>query len=193
MPTTLDIIIGPMFSGKSSELIRRVRRAKIRKLNVMVIKPNIDKRYEDTKISTHDGSTIECVNLDISGLKSLSIPRKTHLIAIDEAQFFYDLFSFVKKYMEKGKHLIIAGLNGDYRKHKFGEIVDLLPLATKVTKLSAVCSVCGKKAHYTYRKTKDEKQVLIGESDIYEARCYKCWEKGMNHLSENLIITDKNK
>ncbi len=191
MSASLDIIIGPMFSGKSSELIRRIRRARIRKKNIIVIKPKIDSRYHESKISTHDGSTIECINLDLYGLNKLNIPDNINYIAIDEAQFFTGLYDFVNNHMEKARHVLVAGLNGDYKKDKFGEITDLIPIATRITKLSAVCSICGKKAHYTYRKSTQEEQILIGESDIYEARCYKCWKAGKSVNIKNIVVTNE--
>lgn len=189
MSTHLSIIIGPMFSGKSSELIRRVKRAKIGKKKVLVLKPIIDTRYSVSRIESHDGLAIDCINSELS-LNIFSINENYDLIAIDEAQFFKGLYNFVKKQLNLKKEIIVAGLDGDYRRKKFGEILDLIPLSNEVIKLSAICNKCGKEAYYTFRKTNEEKQVIIGEKDIYEARCWDCWQKGMeiNNYNKELLL-----
>ncbi|MFW5891335.1 MAG: thymidine kinase [bacterium] len=189
MPALLNIIIGPMFSGKSSELIRQVKRARIANKKVLVLKPDKDTRT-DSKIQSHDGLTIDCVNTDYSLMDIPYIDDEIDLIAIDEAQFFHDLYKFTKFYLSNGKEIIVAGLDGDYRRKKFGEILDLIPLSNKVTKLSAICNVCGKEAHFTFRKSDEEAQIIIGEYDKYEARCWKHWEEGMkrHYLNKGMLI-----
>lgn len=185
----LTIIIGPMFSGKSSELIRRVRRSRIKGYKVLVLKPDIDNRYSESQISSHDGVKIDCISTETSLMDLSIVDDDVNLIAVDEAQFFSGLNNFVRFYLDKGVSFIIAGLDGDYRREKFGEILDLIPLSSKVIKLSAICNVCGKKAPFTFRKTREGNQVVVGESDIYEARCRGCWEKGMkkNQIESEFI------
>jgi len=179
----VEVICGPMFSGKTEELIRRITRAKYAKLRVLSFKPSIDSRYSKTSIASHSGAREACfaVNqvediLDIINQRGQGFPD---IVAIEEAQFFeQEGFKNVLCYLRK-QHTktIIAGLDMDFAGVPFENIIYAMGIANRVDKLSAVCVECGADATMTYRKSDSNERVEIGETDIYEARCYGCWQR----------------
>lgn len=171
----IEVICGPMFSGKTEELIRRVRRAQIARQKVQIFKPIIDDRYHKTKVVSHSAQEMEAqvVDSSIDILKFLL--DSTRIVAIDEVQFFDEnIVLVVKKLSRRGIRVICAGLDLDYKSIPFGQIPYLLAIADEVVKVHAICTVCGVSASKTYRKesfSKDQRRVLVGENDLYEARC----------------------
>lgn len=168
----LEVVCGPMFSGKTEELIRRVRRAQIARQKVQIFKPSIDTRYHKTDVVSHSSISVEATPVSSSVEILRNLYDSTRVVAIDEVQFFDENISaVVTKLVRRGYRVICAGLDTDYRSMPFGEMPQLLALADDVEKVSAICTVCGGQATKTYRKTKAKDQVLLGETDIYEARC----------------------
>lgn len=171
----LEVICGPMFSGKSTELLRRVRRAAIADKDVLLVKPAVDDRYSDEEVVTHDGNKIKCrVVNDLWELADEIEDRDPDVIAIDEVQFFGDdLDDFPYRMVEEeGRRVIVAGLEVDSDGRCFGQMPYLLAQADSVTKLTAICSQCGEEATRTYRKPGGREGV--GGSESYEARCRGC-------------------
>lgn len=170
---SIEVVCGPMFSGKTEELIRRVRRAQIARQKVQIFKPAIDNRYHDSDVVSH--SSLSCEATPVGS--SLEILQKlfdsTRVVAIDEVQFFDNsILKVINKLAKRGIRVICAGLDQDYTGAPFGPIPELLAMADRVDKIQAICTVCGSPASKTYRKNADTKdQVLVGESDLYEARC----------------------
>jgi thymidine kinase len=171
----IEVICGSMFSGKTEELIRRVRRAQIARQRVELFKPEIDTRYSEEEIVSHDAQKLPSrVLKDANRIIPLSL--EAQVVAIDEAQFYKkNLVTVCKTLANMGKRVIVAGLDTDYRGEPFEPIPQLLAIAEYITKTHAICVRCGNPANFTYRKTKSENQVLIGTSDIYEARCRNCF------------------
>lgn len=173
----IEVICGSMFSGKTEELIRRLKRAKIANKNIIVFKPKIDNRYHETHIMSHDENSFHSVPVEYASEILQHITKELEVVAIDEAQFFDDdLQNVCNELAYRGKRVIIAGLDLDYLGKPFGPMPQLLASAEYVTKLHAICMVCGNTAQYSYRKNNDSKeQVLVGTKDVYEARCRKCF------------------
>jgi thymidine kinase len=171
----VEVIAGSMFSGKTEELIRRLTRAKIAKQKVIVFKPKIDNRYSDHHIVSHDVSKLPCIALDTIEEMTSHIQDET-VIGIDEAQFFgKEIISIVTELVHQGKRVILAGCDMYSSGEPFGPMGDLMCIAEDVDKLQAVCMVCGKEAYISYRKTQPQNgNILIGNSDVYEARCRAC-------------------
>ena len=170
----IEVICGSMFSGKTEELIRRLKRVKIANLKVEIFKPMIDKRYHDTNIVSHDTNTIHSTPVE-SAKKILELAVDVDVVGIDEAQFFDDEITAVCETLAlKGIRVIVAGLDMDYMGNPFGQMPNLLSIADYITKLHAICMKCGNIANISYRKTTDAEQVLLGEKDIYEPRCRNC-------------------
>lgn len=169
----IEVVCGPMFSGKTEELIRRVKRAQIARQKVQIFKPSIDNRYHETDVVSHSSLTVEAVPI----IDALDILRKlldsTRVVAIDEVQFLDDtIIRVVQKLARRGIRVICAGLDQDSQGRPFGPMPSLLAIADKVDKVQAVCTVCGLAATKTYRKDpRETAQVVVGESDRYEARC----------------------
>lgn len=169
----IEVICGPMFSGKTEELIRRVKRAQIARQKVQIFKPVIDDRYHRTDVVSHSSQAIEATPVK----DSLEILQKvfdsTRIVAIDEVQFFDEtILKVIAKLARRGIRVITAGLDQDFRGEPFGPMAQLLCIADDVMKVAAICTVCGAPASKTYRKPSDNKeQVLVGETDLYEARC----------------------
>lgn len=161
---SLNLIIGPMFSGKTTELLRVAKRLKSINLNVLLLNYYEDTRYSDTEMSTHDKEGLPCkfiANFDNLDYKDYDI------ICINEAQFFSKLVPFCKKALKDNKTMYVSGLDGDFQQDKFGEILDLIPLCEKITKLHAFCSICkdGTHAHFTKRLCSNKYQKLIGTEE----------------------------
>jgi len=179
----IEVICGSMFSGKTEELIRRVRRAQIARQKVELFKPDIDTRYSKDEIVSHDDQKLPSrVVKDANEMIPLSL--EVQVVAIDEAQFYKkNLVKVTKTLANMGKRVIVAGLDTDYRGEPFSPIPELLAIAEYITKTHAICVVCGNPANFTQRMTKSKDQVLIGTSDIYEARCRNCYEPPNNEKS----------
>lgn len=177
----LELIIGPMFSGKSTELIREIRLAKIIDKKVLVIKPLIDNRYSKNEITSHSFESEKCETVEkLEYINDRAILYD--LIVIDEGQFFSDLKEFVLKWVDVHKrHVIVGGLDGDFKRQPIGQILDLIPYADKCKKISSLCKYCndGTKALFSYRKVKNDSQVQIGGAETYVPLCrfhYLFWE-----------------
>jgi thymidine kinase len=174
---SIEVICGSMFSGKTEELIRRLKRVKIANLKVEIFKPAIDKRFDEVKIVSHDSTAIQSTPVDNSQ-KILLMAGDVDVIGIDEAQFFdEEIANVCDELAFRGIRVIVAGLDMDYLGNPFGQMPNLLSKADYVTKLHAICQQCGNMANYSYRKVADEKQVLLGATDAYEPRCRKCYDK----------------
>ena len=173
----IEVICGSMFSGKTEELIRRLKRAKIANLKVEIFKPSIDIRYDETKVVSHDANAIQSTPIDNSQT-ILLMAQDVDVVGIDEAQFFDDqIMEVCEKLALRGTRVIVAGLDMDYLGKPFGQMPKLLAIADYITKLHAICMKCGNIANISYRKTSQEGQVLVGEKDIYEPRCRICAQK----------------
>jgi thymidine kinase len=176
----IEVVCGSMFSGKTEELIRRLKRAKIANLNVEIFKPAIDTRYDEVKIISHDTNAIQSTPIDNSQ-KILLMAQDADVIGIDEAQFFDgELPQVCDQLALRGVRVIVAGLDMDYLGNPFGPMPSLLSKADFVTKVHAICVRCGNIANYSYRKVPNDDQVMLGELDVYEPRCRICYNQGMN-------------
>ena len=175
----IEVICGSMFSGKTEELIRRINRAKIANLKVEIFKSVVDTRYHETEIVSHNSNSIQSTPVS-SSLNILLMMQDADVIGIDEAQFFDNEIVYVCETLaQKGVRIIVAGLDMDYLGKPFGPMPGLMAIAEYVTKVNAICMVCGDLATHTYRKTSDNSLVMLGEKDSYEARCRKCFNDGM--------------
>ncbi len=173
----IEVICGSMFSGKTEELIRRLRRAKIANLKVEIFKPAIDTRYDAEKIVSHDESAIPSTPIENSQTMLL-LASDVDVVGIDEAQFFDDQLPAVcDQLAAQGIRVIVAGLDMDYLGRPFGQMPYLLAKADYITKLHAICVKCGNIASYSYRKVTSNGQLLLGEMDSYEPRCRKCFHE----------------
>jgi thymidine kinase len=174
----IEVICGSMFSGKTEELIRRLKRAQIANQKVEIYKPAVDVRYDLQDIVSHDASRIRSTPVESSG----SIPLMAtdiQVIGIDEAQFFDDgLLDVAETLALSGVRVIIAGLDMDFQGKPFGPIPALLSRAEYITKLHAICMQCGDLATYSYRKNAESAKIILGEKDSYEPRCRDCFYKG---------------
>ena len=169
----IEVICGPMFSGKTEELIRRVKRAQIARQKVQIFKPVIDDRYHKTDVVSHSSLAIEAVPVRDALEILQKVYDSTRIVAIDEVQFFDEtILKVIAKLARRGIRVISAGLDQDFRGQPFGPMPQLLCIADDVMKVAAICTVCGSAASKTYRKPSSNKdQVLVGETDLYEARC----------------------
>ena len=172
----IEVICGSMFSGKTEELIRRVRRAQIAKMNTIIFKPKIDDRYSTEHIVSHNQMKLNSKIIETAE-EILTLSDDAEVVAIDEAQFFgNDIVDICKTLAKQKKRVIVAGLDTDYRGEPFGPMPLLMCEADYLNKLRAICVVCGNPATYTQRTSKVKQRVVIGETDIYEARCRNCFE-----------------
>lgn len=170
--SSLEVITGPMFSGKTEELIRRIRRAQIARQKVQIFKPATDNRYHEEDVVSHNSQQIKAVALDRPVQIFQKLLDSTRVVAIDEVQFFdNDILKIVSKLARRGYRVICAGLDQDYRGVPFGPIPTLMAQADDVVKLQAICSVCGNPASKTQRLVPNQEKVLVGEADVYQARC----------------------
>lgn len=169
---SIEMVCGPMFSGKTEELIRRVRRAQIAKLKVQIFKPAIDDRFSDTDVVSHNSQSVKGVPVPTATKILDLLYDSTRIVAIDEIQFFDDnIITVVSKLAMRGYRVICAGLDTDFRGIPFGPMANLLAIADHVDKLQAICAVCGASASKTYRKSGHGEKILVGEAELYEARC----------------------
>ncbi len=170
----IEVITGCMFSGKTEELIRRLKRAQIAKQSVKIFKPKIDNRFSETAIVSHNEQQLPSIMID-EAIEIYSLSKDAQVIGIDEAQFFSnELVSICNTLANEGKRIIVAGLDQDYKGAPFEPIPQLLSVAEYITKSLAICVECGNPADRTQRKTHSSERVIVGASDIYEARCRKC-------------------
>ncbi len=173
------MICGSMFSGKTEELIRRLNRAKIAKQKVEIFKPTIDKRYHEEDVVSHNANAIRSTPIDFAQ-DMLLLGGSCDVVGIDEAQFFDDgLAEVCVKLANSGVRVIAAGLDMDYLGKPFGPMPALMAVAEYVTKVHAICVQCGDIATYSYRNALSEQQVLLGETESYEARCRHCFQEGI--------------
>lgn len=171
----IEVICGSMFSGKTEELIRRLKRARIANQKVEIFKPSLDTRYDDEKVVSHDSNAILSTPVDNSQ-NILLMAQDVEVVGIDEAQFFDENIVMVcEELVKKDIRVIVAGLDMDFRGKPFGPMPQLLSIADYITKLHAICMKCGSIASISYRKTNQDSQVLLGEKDTYEPRCRKCY------------------
>ncbi len=170
----IEVITGCMFSGKTEELIRRLRRAQIAKQKVMIFKPQIDTRYSEGSIVSHNDQSLPSTQIkDIND--ALKLSKDAQVVGIDEAQFFSsDIINVCDELANNGKRVIVVGLDQDYKGVPFEPMPQLLSIAEYVTKSLAICVNCGNPADRTQRKTAMAERVVVGAADLYEARCRKC-------------------
>ncbi len=183
VPGRLEVIVGPMFSGKSEELIRRLKRARIARQQVAVYKPDIDLRYHRTAIASHSSHTHEAETVpNVERLRAALAEKlgEVGVIGIDEAQFLDSgIVALALELVHMGKRVLIAGLDTTFTNEPFGPIPNLMAVADEVTKLSAICMVCGAPAIHTQRLGQSQELVVVGAAGLYEARCRACfrpWE-----------------
>ena len=178
----IEVICGSMFSGKTEELIRRLKRAKIARQKVEIFKPEVDKRYDEINVVSHDENAIMSTPVQ-SASQILLLTNDVNVVGIDEARFFDDeLPAVCNQLANSGIRVIIAGLDMDYLGKPFGPMPALIAIAEDVTKVHAVCMSCGDLAQYTHRMVKDDHLVMLGEMDSYEPLCRRCYiEKTRNN------------
>jgi thymidine kinase len=174
----LEIIIGPMFSGKTSRLVEIYKQYKFCDIPVIVINHSFDNRYHEDLLSTHDKIMIPCIRISKLFDINSSQLEDIEIILINEGQFFEDLYTWVELMLKQNKKIYICGLDGDFERKKFGKILDLIPLCDKVTKLSSLCGICknGTSGIFSMRITQEKEQTVIGY-DNYIPVCRKCFEK----------------
>jgi thymidine kinase len=174
----IEVISGSMFSGKTEELIRRLKRAKIANLKVAIFKPAVDVRFDKDTVVSHDSNAIHSTPVENSQA-ILPLATDADIVGIDEGQFFDDGITAVCQALAlQGIRVIVAGLDMDYKGNPFGPMPKLLAIADFITKLHAICVRCGNLASMSYRKSANEDQILLGQQDIYEPRCRKCYYEG---------------
>lgn len=173
---SIEIICGGMFSGKTEELLRRIKRARIAKLQIILVKPDIDTRYDDTRVVSHNQQAGDAVPVRSARDILTLIDHRTEVVGIDEAQFFdEELASVCDEMANRGIRVIAAGLDMDFAGRPFGAIPHLLAIADQVSKLHAICTKCGDDACRSKRLTDQKDVVALGANDTYEARCRRCF------------------
>jgi thymidine kinase len=188
----VEVITGSMFSGKSEELIRRLRRAIIAKQRVQVFKPALDTRYGSAQVVSHSRWRLEAERVAKATEILGRLDPRTEVVGIDEAQFFdEELVSVCGHMADLGKRVIVAGLDMDFRGEPFGPMPKLLAVAEEVEKVHAICARCGAPASYTQRLSHAQEQVVVGAADIYEARCRRCFEPGGPEVQPELYPPDE--
>ena len=188
-PGRIEVVCGSMFSGKTEELIRRMKRAKFARQSVVIFKPAIDTRYSEEDVVSHDKNSIPSTPIDSSG-SILLLSSGIDVVGIDEAQFLDDgLISVCNDLATRGIRVIVAGLDMDYKGIPFGPMPGLCAIADEVTKVHAICVKCGNLAYVSHRLVADDKRVLLGEQAEYEPLCRECYQKAlkedMNHEAGN--------
>ncbi len=181
----IEVVVGPMFSGKSEELIRRLRRAEFARQRVQIFKPAIDERYAANEIISHSGLGIASDSIHKASEIMEKVQARTEVIGIDEAQFLGDeVVDVCTKLANLGKRVIVTGLDTDYRGRPFEPMPRLLAIAEEITKLLAICVRCGNPAVHTQRLFESEELIVVGASGMYEARCRRCFEPNPEHAKE---------
>jgi thymidine kinase len=177
---TIEVITGSMFSGKTEELIRRLRRAQFAGLKVEIFKPSLDKRYSEDRVVSHDDKSIVSTPVD-NASSILLLAGEVDVVGIDEAQFFdSSIVEVCNKLADNGVRILIAGLDMDFMGNPFGPMPALLSIAEYITKVHAICMRCGSLAQYSFRKSEEEQVVVLGEKDKYEPLCRECYNKAIN-------------
>lgn len=178
-PGCIEVVCGSMFSGKTEELIRRLRRAQFANQKIAIFKPQIDTRYSDVEVVSHDSHKIESVPIK-DAAEMLDVPEGTQVVGIDEAQFFgTNLVEVCQALANRGIRVIAAGLDTDYLGKPFGPIPALLAVAEDVQKVHAICVKCGALANHSHRLSRSHKLVVLGEKDVYEPLCRECFNKAL--------------
>ena len=178
-PGRIEVVCGSMFSGKTEELIRRLKRAKFAKQKVEIFKPSIDTRYSDEEVVSHDRHSIPSTPID-SSASILLLSSDTDVVGIDEAQFFDEgLIDVCNELANRGVRIIVAGLDMDFKGKPFGPIPALCAIADEVTKVHAICVKCGALAYVSHRLVSEDRRVLLGEQSEYEPLCRECYRKEM--------------
>lgn len=173
----IEVVVGPMFSGKSEELIRRLRRAEIARQRVQIFKPAIDERFAANEIVSHSGLGITSDNVTKASEIMDRLSPRTEVVGIDEAQFLgEEILDVCTRLANLGKRVIVAGLDTDYRGRPFEPMPRLLAIAEEITKLLAICMRCGNPAVHTQRLVESEELIVVGAGGMYEARCRRCFE-----------------
>ncbi|WP_461090679.1 thymidine kinase [Spirosoma gilvum] len=186
----IEVICGSMFSGKTEELIRRLTRARIAKLKVQIFKPALDTRYHDEDIVSHSSIAIHSTPVQ-TARQILLLAGDCEVVGIDEAQFFdKDIVDICNELANQGKRVIVAGLDMDFAGKPFGCMPQLMGIAEYVTKVHAICVVCGDIAQYSYRLVPSQERVLLGETDSYEARCRRCFNLGDDAVRKEWAYED---
>ncbi len=176
----IEVVCGSMFSGKTEELIRRLKRAKIAKMKVEIFKPAIDIRYDEVKVVSHDKNEITSTPVETSN-NILLLANDVEVVGIDEAQFFDDeLPQVCNELANRGIRVIVAGLDMDFKGKPFGPMPQIMASAEYVTKVHAICMRCGKLAHISHRTVISDKLVMLGETESYEPLCRECFNKANN-------------
>jgi thymidine kinase len=176
---SIEVITGSMFSGKTEELIRRLRRAQFAGLKVEIFKPSVDKRYSETRVVSHDDKSILSTPVD-NASAILLLAGDCHVVGIDEAQFFDNsIVEVCNTLADDGIRIVIAGLDMDFSGKPFGPMPALLAIAEFVTKVHAICMRCGNLAQYSFRKSGDDQVVLLGEKNLYEPLCRNCYNAAL--------------
>lgn len=182
---SIEVIAGSMFSGKTEELIRRLKRARIAGLNVEIYKPAVDTRYSDTFVVSHDERTITSTPVDTASM-ILLLSADAEVIGIDEAQFFDDgIVEVCNDLANRGVRVIVAGLDMDFSGEPFGPVPEIMAVAEYITKVHAICVECGNLANYSYRKTGNRNVVMLGEQELYKPLCRSCFNKYSEPMGEN--------
>jgi thymidine kinase len=177
---SIEVITGSMFSGKTEELIRRLRRAQFAGLKVEIFKPSLDNRYSETRVVSHDDKSIVSTPVD-NASSILLLAGDVDVVGIDEAQFFdISIVEVCNTLADNGIRIVVAGLDMDFMGKPFGPMPALLGVAEYVTKLHAICMRCGNLAQYSFRKSEDEQVVLLGEKNLYEPLCRNCYNTAIN-------------
>jgi thymidine kinase len=173
----IEVICGSMFSGKSEELIRRLRRAMIARQRVQIFKPAIDQRYTESEIVSHSEMRLPSIVVSSSAQLLGKLENRTEVVGVDEAQFFdAGLVPVCERMADQGKRVIVAGLDKDYRGEPFEPMPSLMAIAEDVTKTLAICMRCGSPANNTQRLVENSERVVVGAQGLYEARCRRCFE-----------------
>jgi thymidine kinase len=176
----IEVVCGPMFSGKSEELIRRLRRAEIARQRVQIFKPVIDQRYSSDHIVSHDDSRIHSDSAATAAEVAAKLDVRTEVIGIDEAQFLGEgIIELVVRWADMGKRIVIAGLDTDYLGRPFHPMPELLAVADEIIKTLAICMQCGNPAKHTQRLIASEDLIVVGAEGMYEARCRRCFEPNL--------------
>ena len=179
-PGRIEVVCGSMFSGKTEELIRRMKRAKFAKQKVEIFKPSIDTRYSDEDVVSHDQNSIHSTPIESSG-SLLLLASDIDVVGIDEAQFFDNgLVEVCNELANRGIRVIVAGLDMDFKGIPFGPIPALCAIADEVTKVHAICVRCGALAYVSHRLISNDRRVLLGEKDEYEPLCRECYQKAIS-------------
>jgi thymidine kinase len=175
----IEVICGSMFSGKSEELIRRLRRAQLARQCVQIFKPEVDSRYSQNHITSHSEMKIEAVPVQSAADILALVNEKTNVLGIDEAQFFdIQLVEVCNRLADGGKRVIVAGLDKDYLGKPFEPMPQMLAIAEHITKTHAICMKCGGLANYSQRLSDHKERFMLGTTDNYEARCRRCFDPG---------------